>query len=687
MADTIATQWSAGPHAATELARPLGEACYRLGLQLSPARARLNEAVELAGPRRPVLLVIQRGEQPELIAVHCGDGPTVRIATLGRDACQTQDVSRAQVAERLGLAPEQIVGVYRLGPMGGRQETRSVSYDGRPLPRLWQFLQPDRSEIFIVVGFAMGLGVLSLATPIAVQALVNFIAFGGLIQPLIVLGLLLLFFLSLAGAIRVFKFYIVEVLQRRVFVRIVSDLSSRLPRVRLDVYDRGYGPELVNRFFDVLTIQKAGSALLVDGLDIILQASIGLLVLGFYHPFLLVFDIVLIGAITFILLGLGRGAIATARRESNAKYAVAGALEELARAPVTYKLVGAPELARARLAELAGRYIDARRSHYGVVLRQLLGAVGLQTVAGTALLTLGGFLVISGQLTLGQLVAAELIVSVALVSFVKFGKQLEAFYDLLAGVDKLGILFDLPLEDDPGESHVPGPHGASIALRGVAYRYPDRSTGVANVNLDVQPGERVAIFGGRGAGKSTIAELMSGLRDPDTGLVLFDDVDLRDIAKISIRTQMDLVKGFEIVQGTILENARLGRSDVTNAEVRDSLARLGILDELQALPDGLNTEISSAGAPLSRATAQLLMVARASVGGPRAIVIDAVLDELDAVSRERALAALNDPAAPWTLVVFTAHPAVRDAMSRVIELAPTAPLAAAAAGPETGEAS
>jgi putative ABC transport system ATP-binding protein len=134
-----------------------------------------------------------------------------------------------------------------------------------PIRRLMALLRPERRDVTIVILFAIGVGVLTIATPVTVQVLVNFVAFGGLVQPLIVLGILLLAFLSLAGAVRVFKTWVVEMLQRRIFVRVATDLSHRLPRVRTEAYDRGHGPELVNRFFDVLTVQKAGATLLLTG--------------------------------------------------------------------------------------------------------------------------------------------------------------------------------------------------------------------------------------------------------------------------------------------------------------------------------------------------------------------------------------------------------------------------------------
>ena len=651
------------------LSSDLSELAHRLGLTLTSVRPQLEEAISLADGDRPVLLVVKRGEGLGLIAVHRHDGSRLVVESLLDGQFEKRTVDVAQFAAEFGLDAGDLAYACRVGTMGSREPEETLAIlQGKPLQRLWRFLSPDRPEITLVVLFAVAVGVLTLVTPIAVQTLVNFVAFGGVIQPLIVLGILMLFFMAFAGAIRVFKLYVVEILQRRVFVRVVSDLSVRLPRVRVDSYDRGYSPELVNRFFDVMTVQKAGSTLLIDGLDVALQAGIGLIVLGFYHPFLLVFDFLLLASIAFILLVVGRGAIASAMKESKAKYAVAGALEELARAPVTYKLFGAPELARARLAELSATYVSARRKHFRVLFRQKIGAVTLHAIASTALLTIGGFLVITEQLTLGQLIAAELIVSLALTSFVKFHKQLESYYDMLAGVDKLGQLYDLPLEEDEGESHTPPAAGASLELRGVTYAYPGHAPVIRGLDLFVASGERVAVLGRRGAGKSTIADLVSGLRDAQSGVVLFDGIDIHDVANSSIRFHMNLVKGFELVEGSVIENVRLGQSDVSIDEVRDALALFGILDELMELPDGLRTQIGYQGTPLSQSTAYLLMLARSIVGGPRAIVVDTLLDELDRPCRERALGVLAGPEAPWTLLVLTNSEEVCAVFDRVYRL-------------------
>ncbi|MFM2096798.1 MAG: hypothetical protein RIS70_3922, partial [Planctomycetota bacterium] len=312
--------------------------------------------------------------------------------------------------------------------------------------RLGQLLRPEASDIWVLVIFSAVVGVLSLATPVAVESLVNTVAFGRFIQPLFVICLILLVFLGFEGVLRMMQAYLAELIQQRLFVRVVADLAYRLPRVRQSAYDEHHGPEMMNRFFDVMTIQKSAALLVLDGIALVLQVSIGLVLLAFYHPLLLTLDLFLVAALGFMVVFLGHGAVATSIAESKAKYSVASWLEELARVPTLFRNADGPRRALIRADQLALGYVDARRRHFRVLLRQIAFALGLQAVSGSLLLGLGGWLVMQGQLTLGQLVAAELVLAVIVGSLTKLGKQLESFYDLLTAVDKVGHLFDLPME-------------------------------------------------------------------------------------------------------------------------------------------------------------------------------------------------------------------------------------------------
>jgi len=522
-----------------------------------------------------------------------------------------------------------------------------------PLRRLLSLLRLERDDIAVAVIYAIGVGVVSLAAPIGVQALVNTVAFGGLLQPIIILTLLVLAALAFAGALRALQAWVVERIQQRVFARVAIDLGYRLPRVRVAAFDNAHGPELINRFFDVLTVQKGAASLLVDGTSIALSVLVGTLLLAFYHPILLVFDLTLIVVVFALMTGLGRGAVKTSIKESKAKYAVAAWLEEMARHPGSFKSAGGSAFAEARAEDLLCEYLAARRKHFKVIFRQIVAALSVQALATAALLGVGGYLVMSGKITLGQLVAAELIVTAVVVGISKLGKYLESFYDLCAAVDKLGQLVDLPLEPPRGSPLPRAAGGARVRLKGVSFTYEGRAPVLDGASIEIAPGARVAVIGPNGSGKSTLSNLIYGLRAPADGRVEIDGRDLRDLDLGSVREQIALVRGVEIFEGTIEENLRMGRSELCADDVRAALETVGLWDELNAFPDGLQTKLTSGGPSLSAGQARRLVLARALAGKPRLLILDESLDDLDPPARKALSRALLGRAAPWSALVTT----------------------------------
>ncbi|RIK68947.1 MAG: ABC transporter ATP-binding protein [Planctomycetota bacterium] len=537
-----------------------------------------------------------------------------------------------------------------------------------PFGRLMALLRPEKSDIWSVVLYSIGVGALTLAVPVAVQLLVNTVAFGSLLQPLIVLTALLFFGLTISAALRAMQTYVLEIIQRRIFVRVVSRLAHRLPRVRVDVFDRTHGPELVNRFFDVLTVQKVGAQLLLDGLAILLQGTIGMLVLAFYHPILLAFDVVLLILLLIIIFVMGRRAIATSIDESYAKYQVAGWLEEMARHPLAFKLGGGPQYALERADLLAREYLTNRSRHFSILFRQTVGALALQAVASTALLGIGGWLVIEGRMTLGQLVAAELIVTLVVASFAKLGKHLESFYDLMAAVEKLGQLLDLPAERQGGDARTRAKGPARLLVDSLTFAYEGSPPAIRDFTLRIEPGERVGIVGPNGSGKSTLVELLFAMRTPTGGRIELDGVDLRDLRLDELRRTVAIVQGFEMFEGTILDNVRLGRDEITHERIREALAAVDLLDEVLRMPDALNTVLTTGGAPLSSGQARRLQIARAIVGEPALLVIDESLEDIEVRPRRKVLETLLDRSAPWTLLVASHGDDVLARMDRVVRM-------------------
>ena len=534
-----------------------------------------------------------------------------------------------------------------------------------PLRRLGDALRFERADVWTVVTFAVAVGVLSIVTPAAIEALVNTVAFGVQLWPVVVLAGVMLAFLTLAAALRAMQLYVVECLQRRFFIRTADAFADHFARAEIEAFDGRNPTDIVNRFFEVASVQKALATLLVDGIGVFMITLVGLAVLAFYHPYLLTFAAVMAGLVFFLLTVLGLGGVRTSIAESYAKFDVAAWLEELAKCPHTFRFGRGGELAHQRADDLAAAYIVARRRHFAVIWRQTLFALLLEAVAMTVLLGLGGWLVIQRQLTLGQLVAGELIVALVLAAISKSGKYIETFYDLQASLDKLGVIDQLTLEPHGGET-LPA---ADRPMRLVAEVRPRRPGGDGGEmrRLDIRPGERVAITGPSGSGKTWLLETLALLRVPTEGLLEFDGLDARSLDRAGTRLQLAYVGQTETFADTVAENIRVGRDDLTAADIRRALEMVGLADTVARLPHGVGTPLASDGLPLSANDISRLSIARALAGRPRLLLVNGMLDRLDLRTCPELLESLFDRSAPWTLVIVTARDDIKARCDRTVE--------------------
>jgi putative ABC transport system ATP-binding protein len=555
---------------------------------------------------------------------------------------------------------------------GGNGHPHSTAGNPTPFQRFVALLRPEIREIRVILVLSVITGVLYLATPLTVDAVVNNFAFGSeqpvYVQALIVLAVFLLFLLGMLGVLRVAQDYAMEIIQRRLFVRLTADVAYRLPRVPLEVLETHQGPELVNRFFDVVTIQKSSSGLLLDGINVIFSTLIGLVVLGFYHPLLLLFALILLGLLVIVVFLPARRAVRTSIDESYAKHSVVGWLEQIAMFPVLFRSSGAAEIACSTADRLAQRYLEARKAHFRVLMGQIASLLALQAVASASLLSIGGWLVLRAELTLGQLVASELIVAAIVAAISKLGKHLESWYDAMAAVNKLGYLVDLPVERSHGERPSAPDKGLSVQLQDLGYVHANGQHLLDALNLEIRPGTRVGIVSPGGLGGSALLDLMAGLREATSGRVLLNGTDLRLWQLGELRRQVFLVRGQEIVEGSILDNIRLGSPDLDIESVNRALEGVGLLGAIQQLPEGLETQLSPGGHPLSGSQRSRLILARAIIRKPRLLLVDEALDGLETGTLERLEAALFDDQEPRTLVLVTRDPDLIQRCDQVLHL-------------------
>jgi putative ABC transport system ATP-binding protein len=536
--------------------------------------------------------------------------------------------------------------------------------------RIFRLLRGEGKDVAVIFIYALGVGLCSLAIPVGVQALVNSVAFGVVLQPLVVITSLVGGVLLLSGVLRVLQLYVVEILQRRLVVRLSLMLAQRIPHVEFQLFQKRFGPEYVLRFMEVFSAQKIVSNLLLDGMAVFFQVIVGLVLVSFYHPFFLAFALILTFTIFILIAPLGLGGIRTGIRASDAKYEVMTWLQDLARLPIAFKSNRGDSFALERADVLVSDYLLWRSKHFRVLLRQICSAVGLQVLASTLLLGLGGWLVIQGQLTLGQLVAAELIVSVILAGVAKLGGYLEKFYELCASVAKIDALFDLPYEKFTGSFFKPGQDPAQLDIINLTVHHESAASPLfKELSLCVSPGEKIAIWGENASGKSTLADCIYRLAYHKGGRIEIDHHDVREIHPLELRSEVALVRGADIFHGTVEENLTLSsRESMSYSQIREALEMVGLLEEVFSLPNGLRTVLKGPSGVLSRGQAERLMIARGLLMSPRLMIIDGSLDGVDENKIDLLLEQLTGSRAPFTLIVLTHDRSVWKRFSRRLEV-------------------
>lgn len=511
-----------------------------------------------------------------------------------------------------------------------------------PHKRLWRLVVLERDAVQTIFIYALAIGLSSLAVPIAVQALVNTVAFGALLQPIIVLSLAVFGGLTIAAALRVMQHVVSERVQMRLMVRFATLAYERITRASADELRRWQPAKLSNRLNDVVVCQKSASKLFLDGIGLAIQVAAGMILLAFYHPWLLAFDGVLLVTMVVVVFTPLRGGSMSAIAESQHKHAAIAWIHDVVANRHAFRGATGRDLGRERLAAHLADYLRERRRHFRYVLGQSIGGHAIQVLSSAALLALGGALVISGQLTLGQLVAAEIVVGVVLVGLTKVGAHLENYYDLVAALDKLGDLTDL--EPQASGPDAPVREGAMrLELRQVSW-------GDTAFDLAIEPSEVAALMGD----VDGVARGLYGEEWPNEGHVIVDGRDLRSLEVDELVDQIQFVGSDDRVARTVDEFVRMG-AVISSDTVEAAIASVGLSEDVRSLELGRQTRIDGAVCPLSRRQRVLLGFARAIAHEPRLLIVDRVLDLLSAADRDHALEAIQSMRVPPSVIIITAR--------------------------------
>ena len=564
-------------------------------------------------------------------------------------------------AELVCLVPLGVVPLVAAGDGDGG--------DVSPVDRFWQLLAREKRDIWLVWLYAVLVGLFGLALPLGVQATVQLVQGGLLIQPLFLLIVFVVIGSLASGALQIFQMSVVEVIQQRVFARLAVEFAFRVPRMRMEHALDENLPEQMNRFFEALTIQKSLSKLLTDAVAAIVTIVFGVLLLGIYNPFLSISAITLIIILLVLLWRTGGKGLETSIVESKYKYRVVHWFEEVARSLTAFKFAGRSNLAIDRTDELLTGYLKYRKKHFGVIVQQSWFFVAFKTIITGALLILGAVLLQEEQITIGMFVASELVIVTVLAAIEKIIASLSTVYDVLTAVDKVGHVTDLPLDPQGGLApRGSAGQGMALELRGVGYTYPGATQPVlADIDLAVAPGERIGITGFVGAGSSSLLLVATGLLDDYRGTITYDGITLRDLDRSALRGVVgQYLSQSDLFDGTIEDNVTVGRPGIGTDRVLRALERVDLARWVQDQPLGLRTAIRNGGRGLPTSVATRLLLAQAIAGEPRLLVLDDFFSTLDPGLRGRVQALLADRTLVGTVLLVTHDPALLSACDRVL---------------------
>jgi ABC-type bacteriocin/lantibiotic exporter with double-glycine peptidase domain len=541
-----------------------------------------------------------------------------------------------------------------------------------PVQRLGRLLRNERKDIGYIYFYAIVVGLISLILPLGVQAIFGLVASGTVFSSVYVLMGLVLLGLIGSGIMQIIQVTLVEVLQRRIFAKAAFEFTYRLPRIKTESLFDSHPPELMNRFFDVLTIQKSLPKFLIELTAALLQIIFGLLLLSFYHPFFIAFSFVVILVFIAIVRINGTRGLETSIKESKYKYRVVQWLEDIANTLYSFKLAGSTNLPIQKMDGLVNNYLDNRAKHFKILKGFYFYALGFKILVIGGLLVLGTYLLVNRQITLGQFVASEIVIVLLTAAVEKVFLNIDVVFDLLTAVDKLGHVTDLPLEKAEGFKLSPDqcPNGIELKVNNLSYEYPDsHKHALHNVNLHLKPGERVCVTGKNGSGKNTLFKILSGIVTSYEGSILYNGFSMRDLDIATLRSYVEMnFPRAEIFDGSILENLTMGRAGIKLTDVQNVLNKLGLSEEIAQLPNGLNSQMVSGGRQFAISFVTKLALGRCILTNPKLLLITDALQDLERNERLRIIELLIDPANPWTLLVLSNDTAFMGACDRVIVL-------------------
>ncbi|EKB49735.1 peptidase domain-containing ABC transporter [Cecembia lonarensis] len=538
-----------------------------------------------------------------------------------------------------------------------------------PLRRFFKLIAEEKKEVYAIYFYSILNGAVSLIYPLGIQAIVNFVLGGRVSTAWLLMVLVVAVGITFGGFLQISQLYLTEKLEQRVFTKTGFSFAYRLPRMKLDALQDKFTPEIVNRFFDAVNLQKGMAKILIDVSFATVQIFFGMILLALYNIFFVIFSVILIALVVLVFYYTSPKGMETNLKVSTQKYKTAYWLEEIGRTMATFKLAGNSKLPFNTIDKLLASYVDFRNKHFAVLVLQYKVMIVFKALIVTVLLVVGSLLLIDNQISIGQFIAAEVVIILIVSSVEKVILSLDTVYDTLTAAEKIGQVLDLPLERQEGTEKSLSTNSQSLKfeVRDLGYKSKDTSFDILkNINFSINPGEKVILTGGSGSGKSTLLYLMAGLFGEHDGRVIVNDLPIDTMNLDRLRSYIgDSLSHQSIFNGSIYDNITLHK-DVGEKHVREIIDLVGLKEYIYKLPEDWDTILLPEGKNLSKHIISKLILARCLVNYPKALLLEDIISCFNKEEQEAFIKYLLD--GNWTLIMVSEDPEIIKKFPRVLVL-------------------
>ncbi|MEQ5788971.1 ABC transporter ATP-binding protein [Erythrobacter sp. NFXS35] len=509
-----------------------------------------------------------------------------------------------------------------------------------------EIMKPESSFYWLAVVYGIGISLLSLATPISVQMLINTVANTAMPAPLVMLSVTLFVLLLFSSMLYALRIHLMELFARRFYARMVSEISLIAIYAQNPFFTDTTRGALFNRYFDVMVIMSRTPILVIDGFSILLGITVGFVLVSLYHPLFLIFTLVMIALIWIVWLVWGSRAIRAAIDMSHAKHGTAMWLQEIGESNGFFKSQQRVDYAIAETDRKTHNYLNARRRYFRQHFSQTLSFLLMYASASAVLLGLGGWLVIQFELTLGQLVAAELVLSAAFFGVAQLGTYLNYFYELCAAGEEVSLFFNVEQEQPGGADPLSGDDHTLVfrQVRGKA-RHED-----AELGFTIPSGAIVMAATSQHGLQRLFTNVLKLYELPATGYVTLGGTELKEIEAHHLRMSIYVLDRPSFVPMTIRQYLGLSCAAGESWRMLDALEAVGVAEAVAGLEHGLDTKIAATGYPLSTIELLKLKLASAILARPRVLVLTRLFDLIEEEHLTHALDAIR--AGAYTTVVY-----------------------------------